>query len=173
MPACPCRSPRSGEATREVENVAPRDVGLRHARLFMSPRTMATGDMLWLPCRSWRAGGATWSSRDVAPHRCVRRHFRAGLSPLPSSSSDMQGRERRAWRGSGATCPPRYVAPHPCKRRHRSDYRVARPLEPCDIRPLAFVSGGRAPSPYTLPHVLARRCYIQLPPFTLISCPVT
>jgi hypothetical protein len=137
MPARPCRSSRSSEATCAVEHVALRDRDATNALSLMSLRTVAWGDMLRSACRSERAGRATLASMQVALHARVRRHVRAGVSPCTSSPGDMQGPQRRSAHGSGATCSRGHVAPRAWEMRRGSGCSVAGALVQGGMHPLA------------------------------------
>ena len=115
MPARPCRTPQSHEATWAVEHVAPQGHGStdalsggatcivphvargervkRHGRRHMSHGTRGSGDMDAPPCRPSRARRATCKDSDVALRDDPERHARARMSHFATIPSDMQGLE--------------------------------------------------------------------------------
>ena len=144
MPARACCSPRSGGATRAVENVARGDRVGDTLRSACRPGRASRSDMPATHVAPGRPGGATRSASHVARGKRAKRPCRPCMShctrargdtyhrrvALQTSSSDMQGRD---------------VAPRADPERHASRTHVARrDTWKGDIDPVARRQAARA-----------------------------
>src|ERR1019366_2478308 len=71
-PPCPCRTPRSSEATCAVENVAPDSWVVRHAPPRMSLGASGWSDIVVDACRAAHEREATRAGRPCRPSRARR-----------------------------------------------------------------------------------------------------